>query len=192
MDNRTLARLRKSIQNFGLVTNLVVRKIAGNTYEVLSGNQRLALLTEMGYSPIPCVIVDLDDAKAKLLAQALNHIHGEDDLGLQAKLMQEVIKSIPARDIMSVLPVNPLNLISFQNLGQTDIANYLNDWQKRQEHKLKHMQFQFTHAQEEIVEKALNKLLPAAKQNQGANPNARSTALYLLCKYFLERMENDG
>ena len=38
------------------------------TYEVLSGNQLLKVLREMGVTLVPCVLVDVDSADAKLLA----------------------------------------------------------------------------------------------------------------------------
>ena len=75
---RCCSGLRSSISKYGLVQNLVVRRI-GDKYEVLSGNQRLKLLREFNVKIVPGVIVDLDDAHARLLAQALNHIHGDDD-----------------------------------------------------------------------------------------------------------------
>src|SRR5688572_30617065 len=82
-----LARLRESLERYGVVENLVVRPLPNHLFEVLSGNQRLRVLGEMGCTNAPCVVVDLDDAQAKLLAQALNRIQGEDDLGLKAELM---------------------------------------------------------------------------------------------------------
>ena len=192
MDSQTLAKLKKSIQNYGLVNNLVVRKLKDQTYEVLSGNQRLKLLTELGYSEIPCIVVELDDAHARLLAQALNHVHGEDDLGLRAQQMQEILQTIPHKEVLTLLPETAISLVALSAMRQMETANYLRMWKSRQANRLRHMQFQFTDSQEETVEKALNQLIPEAKQNQGNSPNARSTALYLLCKNFLERSESDG
>ena len=68
VDDSMMQRLRTSIGKYGLVQNLVVRKI-GNDYEVLSGNHRLRLLHEMLIKTVPCVVVDVDDAHARLLAQ---------------------------------------------------------------------------------------------------------------------------
>ena len=75
-----LSRLRESISRFGMVGNLVVRLLPDGLYEVLSGNQRLQVMAELGYTHVPCVIVDLDDTNARLLAQALNRIEGQDTL----------------------------------------------------------------------------------------------------------------
>ena len=63
-----------------MVGNLVVRLLPDGLYEVLSGNQRLQVMAELGYTHVPCVIVDLDDTNARLLAQALNRIEGQDTL----------------------------------------------------------------------------------------------------------------
>ena len=71
IDEAMLQRLRSSILKYGFIQNLVVRQVAGG-YEVLSGNQRLKLLREFNISKVPCVIVDLDDAHARLLAQVLS------------------------------------------------------------------------------------------------------------------------
>jgi ParB family transcriptional regulator, chromosome partitioning protein len=192
MDSQTLTKLKKSIQNYGLVNNLVVRKLKDQTYEVLSGNQRLKLLTELGYSEIPCIVVELDDARARLLAQALNHVHGEDDQGLRAQLMQEILKTIPQKEILTLLPETAISLMALSGMRQMETANYLRMWKSKQANRLRHMQFQFTDSQDETVEKALNQLIPEAKQNQGNSPNARSTALYLLCKTYLEWREKYG
>jgi ParB family chromosome partitioning protein len=192
MDNRTLARLKESIQKYGIVTNLVVRRLADSSYEVLSGNQRLKLLNELGYSQVLCSVLDLDDGKARLLAQALNHLHGEDDLGLRAELMQDVLKTIPEADVLAILPETAVSLKSLNTLGQMDIAAYLGKWQQALSTRLKTMQFKLTHSQEEMVEEALSQLLLEAKQKRGDSPNTRGTALYLLCKKYLERRENHG
>ena len=85
-DPDMMARLTESISRHGLVQNLVFRPL-GDAYEVLSGNQRLQVLRGIGDVKVPCVVINLDDAQARLLAQALNRVHGEDDLGLRAELI---------------------------------------------------------------------------------------------------------
>ena len=84
MDSATIARLRTSVVRFGFVGNLVVRRLDQAGYEVIGGNHRLQVLKEMDVKQVPCAVVELDDAEARLLAQALNSIEGVDDLGIKA------------------------------------------------------------------------------------------------------------
>jgi ParB family chromosome partitioning protein len=150
-----LQRLRSSIQQFGFVQNLVVRPI-GSEYEVLSGNQRLKLLREFNVSKVPCVIVNLDDAHARLFAQALNHIHGDDDLGLRAELIREVLKTIPEQEVLAILPDTMVGLKGIATLGQETMAGYLQNWEKARAVRLRNLLFKLTPEQLQIVEAAIN------------------------------------
>ncbi len=186
MDDVTLKRLVESMTRFGMVQNLVVRPIGKGQYEVLSGNQRLQALRELGYAKAPCVVVEVDDAHARLLAQALNRIQGEDDLGLKAELVREILESLPKEEVLSLLPETTESLQALSFLGQESMADYLQNWQRAQGARLKHLQFQLTPAQLEVVEETLSELLPQAKEAQGESPNTRGTALYLLCLRYLK------
>ena len=177
MDEVMRSRLRRSIQRFGLVVPLVVRPFGDDYYETIGGAQRLVALRELGINPVPCVVVNADDANARLLSQALNRIQGQDDLGLQAELIREVLQLLPET-------AQSLQALSF--LGQEAMADYLKNWQQAQSARLKHLQFQLTSIQLAVVEEALTQALPQAKEEQGDSPNARGTALYLLCKTYLE------
>jgi len=53
------------------VQNLVVRPSRDGTYEVLSGQPETETAAGIRAETIPCVVVELDDAQARLLAQAL-------------------------------------------------------------------------------------------------------------------------
>lgn len=185
-DDAMLQRLRSSISKYGLVQNLVVRPI-GDEYEVLSGNQRLKILREFNVKIVPCAIVNMDDAHARLLAQALNHIHGDDDLGLRAELIREVMQVIPEAEILTILPDTVESLKGMASLGQETIAGYLRNWERARAVRLKNLVFKLTEEQLQCVEKAIGNMLPEAMRQQSINPNARGTALYLICKLFLER-----
>jgi ParB family transcriptional regulator, chromosome partitioning protein len=187
MDAVMHSRLRRSIQRFGLVVPLVVRPVAGDCYQTIGGAQRLAMLRELDMNSIPCVVVEADDANARLLSQALNRIQGQDDLGLHAELIREVLQSLPQEEVLRLLPETVQSLQSLSSLGQETLADYLKSWQNAQSARLKHLQFQLTPAQLEIVEEALTQILPQAKTEPRDNPNARGTALYLLCEAYLEQ-----
>ena len=69
-------KLKRSIEQFGNVEPIVWNQRTGN---VVGGHQRLKVLTDMGYTTVPCSIVDLDEAEEKLLNIALNKIKGQWD-----------------------------------------------------------------------------------------------------------------
>ena len=189
MDEPMQERLRKSLSKYGLVEPLVVRKIGNLAYEVLSGNQRLKIIESLSIKGVPCVIVDLNDNEAMLLAQALNGLRGEDDLAIKGELLRNILASIPESEVLSLLPETSDSLRSLSSFTQTDIAEHLEAWQQAQAARLKHMQLQFTHKQLEIVEEAVSSILPKAKSEDFDNPNSRGNAVFLLCKFYLDRRE---
>ena len=189
LDEAMHRRLRRSIERFDLVTPLVVRRIEPGLYETIGGAQRLAVLREMDVTVVPAVVVDADDVEARLLSQALNRIAGEDDLGLRAQLMREVLETRSQEEVISLLPETAESLIALASLGQEEMASHLLAWQEAQNARLKHLQFQLTPVQLEVVEEALARLIPEAKVARGDSPNTRGTALYLLCKKFLDLEE---
>ncbi|XUW99745.1 MAG: ParB N-terminal domain-containing protein [Dehalogenimonas sp.] len=188
-DEAMMARLRESLRTFGLVENLVVRSV-GNDYEVLSGNHRLAVLKEMGVTTVPCVIVESDDHKARLLSQALNRIHGEDDLGLRSELIKKTLERFSATEIASILPDTAASLVSLANMGKEKVSDYLIKWERARSVRLKHFIAQLTAEQLEVVEQALATIDPDPAQRIN-NPNVRGTKLYLLCQKYLEVVQND-
>ena len=187
MNNAMLGRLRTSVARYGVVGNLVVRPIGPDTYEVISGNQRLKLYEEMGLKVAPCVILPLDDAHARLLAQALNRIRGEDDLGLRAQLLGAVLKDMPEGGVLALLPETADSLRALASLGQANLAEHLEAWERARAARLQHLVFQLTEEQMVVVKEALGRVMPQAKREHGASPNVRGTALYLVCKQYLER-----
>ena len=185
MDEGMLMRLKESLRRYGLVENLVARKLSEGGYEVLSGNQRLRLVREMGFTSVPCFVVDLDNAHARLLAQALNHIRGQDDLGLRAEILRDILKAMPQRDVMAVLPDTAESLTALASIGADDMATHLQNWQQAQAAKLRHIIFQMTDDRKAVVEKAMKEILPRAKEFDPNSPNTRGVALYLLCEWYL-------
>jgi ParB family chromosome partitioning protein len=187
MDVAMLSHLQESISRYGIVENLVVRKLQDETFEVISGNQRLNALREAGYQEAPCQVVDLNDTHARLLAQALNHIQGQDDLGLRAELLRHVLAELPEKEVLAILPETAVSLQGLISLGTETIANYLQNKQIAQAARLKHLQFQLTPSQLDLVEEAITKILSSFQEAGADNPNIRGNALYLLCKAYLEK-----
>lgn len=85
IDSKELEKLKRSIREHGFVEPVVVNK----DMTIIGGHQRIKAAKELGYSEVPCVIVDLPKNKEKTLNLALNRISGEwDDEKLQVILSQ--------------------------------------------------------------------------------------------------------
>lgn len=186
MSSELLAKLMKSLERYGLVQNLVVRPMEGGVYEVLSGNQRLQVITDLRFTSAMCAVVELDDVNARLLAQALNRLQGEDDLGLKAELIKEVLKQLPQDQVLEILPETADSLSALTSLGEADLGQHLQAWEDNQATRLKHLTVQLTTSQLGVVEKALSRFSSLAKESGDENPNSRGVALFLLCKSHLE------
>ncbi len=185
MDEAMLAHLRTSIELFGLVVPLAVRSVGSDFFETIGGAHRLLAARELGMASVPCVVVKADDARARLLGQALNHIAGSDNLGLRAEVLRDVLESLPQEDVMALLPETAASLQALTSVGKQSIAQALQQWEQAQKARLHHLAFQLTDAQLEVVEEALQRLMPTVAI-QPESPNKRGGALYLLCRDYLE------
>ena len=186
MDAAMVARLRMSITRFGFIGNLVVRRLDQAGYEVIGGNHRLQVLKEMGMKQAPCVVLELDDAEARLLAQALNNIEGVDNLGIKAELVNEVLRSIPRSEMLALLPDTEDGLKALESLGEADLSGHLMAWEAAQAARLRHFTAQLSASQLAVVEKAMDLAAKSAIEGT-SNPNQRGNALYSLCVEYLER-----
>jgi hypothetical protein len=101
-----LERIRRSLSEYGVVENLVARPHPSEAgrFEVISGNHRLRLLRELGYVTAPVLVVELDDAQARLLAQTLNRTRGVDDPVAYARLLEQLLQSYTPGRVAEFLP----------------------------------------------------------------------------------------
>ncbi len=191
MDAAMRAHLRRSVERFGLVVPLVVRRTGKGRYETIGGAQRLSVLRELGHATVPCVVVEADDAEARLLSQVLNHVAGEDNPGLRGELLRRVLESTPIEQVADVLPETAEGLHALASLGQEDLAEHLRAWEAAQAARLRHLQFQLIDSQLAIVESALEHALAGSMKEEG-NPNKRGTALATICREYLRRGKGHG
>lgn len=75
-DSFEWGRLKDSLVKFGTVEPIIWNRRTGN---VIGGHQRLAVLKSLGFTSVPCQILDMDLKQEKLLNVALNKIRGRWD-----------------------------------------------------------------------------------------------------------------
>ena len=85
-------KIKNSISTFGFADPAVVNKrgCAEGTYIIVGGHQRITVAADLGYTEVPCAIVDLDKESEKALNVALNKITGEWNKELLADLIQDL------------------------------------------------------------------------------------------------------
>jgi hypothetical protein len=87
--------LRKSMERFGLVENLVWNKRTGN---LVGGHQRLAVLQEQGVEEVPVAVVDLPEEEEKALNITLNNkaTQGSFEAAKLQKQLAEIANVLPS------------------------------------------------------------------------------------------------
>ncbi len=87
MGEDELARLERSIQEFGFADPVIVRRVG---LEVIGGHQRVVAAKRLGLATVPVVFLDVTPRQAKLLSLALNKISGTWDDRRLAELLSEL------------------------------------------------------------------------------------------------------
>lgn len=129
---KMMERIRRSLETYGVVENAVLRPswtIGAHSaaeiesrrfaqmgepefYETLSGNHRLRILRDSGATEILAAIVELPDAPAKVLAQALNRTRGAaDDPDKLTALLKDVLADLQPTDVAALLPHTARDLL---------------------------------------------------------------------------------
>ncbi len=81
-------------------------------------------------TPAPCVVVSADDAEARLLAQALNHIAGTEDIGLRAETLRRILESLSQDEVLALLPETAESLEQLTSMGEEDLSEHLRAWNR--------------------------------------------------------------
>jgi len=124
--DKELAKLKRSISEFGYVEPIVWNKRTGF---VVGGNQRLKALRELEIEEVDVVVVDLDDAKEKALNVALNKISGEWDF----PKLKDVLTDIDTGDFD--IELTGFDLDEIENLISTVIDTEFSDIESNAEEK---------------------------------------------------------
>ena len=79
-------KIKNSIEEFGFADPLVVNA----DMTIIGGHQRLSVAEELGYTEVPCAVVDIDKVREKALNIALNKITGAWDEAMLADLLTDI------------------------------------------------------------------------------------------------------
>lgn len=76
-NTESLTELSESICAHGIIQPINVRKTEKGTYELITGERRLMAATMAGFTRVPCMVLDVSDSNAALIA-LIENLHRED------------------------------------------------------------------------------------------------------------------
>lgn len=89
-----LAKLRESLEKFGVVDPLIVNSHPSRQNIVVGGNMRLKVLKGMKYTEVPVAYINLDEEKERDLNIRLNKTGGDWDLDLLKEFDESLLEDI--------------------------------------------------------------------------------------------------
>lgn len=109
-------KLRSYIEREGLVQPLIVRPVGGR-FEMVGGHHRLQILRDdMHWPEVPCVVVNVDERRAKIMSVNLNELSGDPVPHLMAALVHDLSRDTSLEDLSTILPYSENELADFEEL----------------------------------------------------------------------------
>ncbi len=174
-------KLREYLRKEGLVQPLVVRRMPDH-FQLLGGFHRWKICSEeLGYAEVPCVVVDVDDKRAKLLTVNLNELSGDPVPALLAELIHDLSRDTSLDDLSTLLPYTKNELLDLEELLKLPdgLAAWIEEEVER-EKKEAPVVLTFVVEDAEVIERAVTQ---AADTLEGKNRRGR--ALAVLAKAYL-------
>jgi ParB family chromosome partitioning protein len=116
-----MKKLAAYLKREGLVEPMVVRPhpTRSGRYEILGGFHRWSICREqLGYETVPCVIVDLNDKRAKILSVNLNSMSGQTVPSLLSNLLHDLEQEMLMPDLEATLPFDQGEITDYLSLMQ--------------------------------------------------------------------------
>lgn len=183
MSEAMRAKLKAYLEREGFVEPLVVRPW-DKGFQILGGFHRWELARELGYETVPCVVVDVDDARAKVLTINLNEMKGQSLPSLLASLIHDLSKERTLEDLERQLPYSIAEL--HDSLDLLKIPDGLDEFLRAEaERQARDRPQILTFVVEDagVVETAIEK----AKRDHGVG--TRGAALVAIARAYVESVE---
>jgi ParB-like chromosome segregation protein Spo0J len=181
-------KLKVYIRREGMVEPLVVRPKVDGRFEILGGYHRWLIAQELGYTTVPCSVVEIDDRRAKILSINLNEMKGESVPALLGRVIHDLEIELSLEDLETQLPYSLAELKDLDKLLQIpDGLEALLDEQIAKEEKERPIVLSFVVDDAAPVEAAIQKALATDR-----SVSSRGRALLLVCQAFLKGQGCDG
>ncbi|GMA57322.1 ParB family chromosome partitioning protein [Alicyclobacillus sacchari] len=114
-NQEAIEELAKTIHTHGVIQPIVVRK-KGNVYELIAGERRLRAVRHLGWSSIPAIVRDMNDAQTASAALIEN---------LQREGLTPIEEAVAYQQLLELHGLTQESLAQRLGKGQSTIANKL-------------------------------------------------------------------
>jgi len=104
-----LAKLTSEIRRKGMILPLVTRPVE-NFFQIIDGEHRWQAAKQMELKIVPCIVVEMDEAEARLKNLQLNRLRGEDEPELLARLLRELNIEMGIEQLAGRLPFDRIEI----------------------------------------------------------------------------------
>jgi len=114
---------------------ITVRK-SGKRYQIIDGEHRWKIFKDLKEASIPCWILDVSDADARLLTGALNYLRGEPEKEQYAEMILQVAQSgVSIETIAAYLPEDEISIVDMLEMAgrDVDLDTILAEYQQEEE-----------------------------------------------------------
>ena len=194
MSKGMMRKLSAYLKREGLVEPIVVRphpKREGR-YEILGGYHRWTICKDkLGFETVPCVVVELNDKRAKILSVNLNSMKGEAVPSLLSNLLHDLDQEMPMPDIEATLPFDQGEITDYLSLLQVPegFADELETEAKRKDREAPEvLTVVLDRKQHALWEQAVEK----AQDEVGGTKNPKARTLELMATAYLATRGDDS
>lgn len=161
MTDLVLQKERESIELYGFIDPITVRphptkrKRERGVLQIIDGEHRWRVATEMELVTVPVVVLDIDTVAAKKLTIILNETRGEADTLDLAKLLKDLSSSHASADeLLQALPFTSRDLDELLAMASTTMPDYSGGELKVPEAGMRTLQFVVPQATADLWEQA--------------------------------------
>jgi len=186
MEPERLEKLARNIERERLYPPLVVRPHPdrAESYQLLDGHQRVAVLRRLGHADALCYVWPCDDIQALLLLATLNRLEGADNPALRGQLLADLSRLLPEADLSLLLPEDAAGIEELIGLVDLDLEGLLADLEQAAGSVAGDGLRAFTVALSREDERVVEAALARAATNL-TGKNRRGRALTAICRAYI-------
>jgi ParB-like chromosome segregation protein Spo0J len=119
MDAFMFEREKASIRTFGFIDPVTVRR-AGERYQIIDGEHRVRAAVELGYTTLPCVVLDVTEDEARELTIILNETRGTSDEDRLGEVLRYLAERRPKERLDGLMPFTEARMDQLLERRQID------------------------------------------------------------------------